>query len=372
MTPQPGSALQEACRLRFESEREAMGTFRASGGKVLGYLCQAFPPAVAAGLGLWPVRMLEEASTELENAGGAVIRPDVCPLVKVLLGSAGTGGSVCSVDAWAGLATCDQTRRCFQLLPEVCGSSVLGLQLPSTRTEEARELYASSMEEFCRLAIEAGHAERYDVERAERFARARHEAGEVLAAAASSGRVSPLDIHWMLHLHHTARPELLAGFFRRILAEAPPYPSSRTVAVAGSSIPFQDTVLLRTLESARVSVLPLYCSGLQALPYRGLNRLPDGFDPGSLATEAFRSVRCARSRPNDGMFDFVESSVREHRAAGLVVRTMKFCDLWFTERVRFRERSLVPVLVMDVSFSSGEAERQMNRIEAFLETLALP
>jgi benzoyl-CoA reductase/2-hydroxyglutaryl-CoA dehydratase subunit BcrC/BadD/HgdB len=367
----PASPVQQACLIRLEAEREALREFRASGGKVMGYLCQAFPPAVAAGLGFWPVRVLEDASTELEDAGGAVIRPDVCPLIKVLLGSAGTGSLACSVDTWAGLATCDQTRRCFSILPEVLETVVHGMQLPSTRTAEAEERYSASMEDFCRQVVAAGHSKGYDEGRAKSFALAMHQAGETLADAVTSGSLSPLDIHWMLHLFHTTRPHGLADFFREIIAVSGGYPHSRTVAVAGSSIPFNDTILLQSLQDAGVSVLPLYCSGLQALPYRGLNRPTESYDPGSLAAEAFRSVRCARSRPNDGMFDYVESSVRESRAAGLIVRTMKFCDLWFTERVRFREKSSVPVLVMDVSFSTGEAERQVNRIEAFLETLAL-
>jgi len=368
----PGSALQEACLARLEAEREALRGFREAGGKVMGFLCQAFPPAVASGLGFWPVRVLEEASTRLEDAGGSFVRPDVCPLVKVLLGSIGSGGLADGVDVWIGLATCDQMRRCFPVLRETRGTVVLDLQLPSTRTPEAASRYAAAMEELCDLAVGTGLAERYDGERARTFATARHEAGEVLAEAALSGEVAPLDLHWMLHLYHTARPDGLARFFRSLVAEAPRFHGDRTVAVAGSSIPLEDAILLRTLKEAGASVLPLHCSGLQTLPFLGLNRLPERFDPASLAGEAFRSVRCARSRPNADMFEYLESSVRNYGASGLIVRTMKFCDLWFTERVRLREKIDVPVLVMDVSFSVGEEERQTNRIEAFLETLDRP
>ena len=366
----PDSPVIEACRTALGREMEALRSFRGNGGKVLGYLCQSFPPEVAAGLGMWPVRVLEKSSTQLEDRGGELVRPDVCPMVKVVLGGAASKeGIFGEIDSWAGLATCDQTRRCFQAMPRMTETSVHFMQVPSTRTDEASGYYCDQIVSFCDQAVGEGHSAGYDASRAEEWGRARQYAGKVLSAAAVSGKMAPLDLHWMFHLYHTARPEGLAEFFGKLVDEAPEYLSRMTVAVAGSSIPLEDVTLLQAVQSAGASVLPLYCSGLQSTPFLGLNRLPVSFDPAAFAAEYFRSVRCARSRPNDGMFDYIETAVRESGAAGLIVRTMKFCDLWFTERMRFRERSCVPVLVLDTSFSEGEAERQLTRIDAFLETL---
>jgi benzoyl-CoA reductase/2-hydroxyglutaryl-CoA dehydratase subunit BcrC/BadD/HgdB len=118
-------------------------------------------------------------------------------------------------------------------------------------------------------------------------------------------------------------------------------------------------------------VVPLHCAALQSTGIAGDRSAPADGSPGGLARAAFRSVRCARSRPNDDVFEWISGMLERTCCRGLVVKTMRFCDLWFTERVRFRERMGVPVLVMDTAFSLGERERQTARLEAFLE-MVLP
>ncbi len=352
-------------------ELEHMREFRNNGGKVLGYLCQAFPPAVAAGLGMWPVRVLPEASTELEDLGSRLVRPDICPLVKVLLGGVSTGAGLFGmVDVWIGLATCDQTRRCFSILPGVTGAAVHHIQLPATRSMASEEYYCRQIGDFCSDAVQEGHTDgNYDPERAAEYSKHRYHAGEVLARAALSGGITPLDMHWMFSVYHMARPEGLSVFFSSLIESDAQYSPGITISLAGSSIPLEDVTLLRILQDAGADVIPLHCSALQSVPFNGLNEMTDLFDPQSLAAVAFRSVRCARSRPNEDMFTYLEDAIRRTSSKGLVVKTMKFCDLWFTERVRLRERINVPVLVLDTSYGTGEAERQANRLEAFLETL---
>ena len=99
---------------------------------MLGFLCRAFPPAVAVGLGMRPVRAVAVGS---EKAGEALVRPDLCPFVKSVLGGVATGAGVFgTVDAWAGMYTCDMTRRLFQELERMTGKPVFPLQLPATRS----------------------------------------------------------------------------------------------------------------------------------------------------------------------------------------------------------------------------------------------
>ncbi len=363
---EPGSRLQERCLARMETEFSEMREFSDSGKKILGYLCQGFPPAAAAGLGMWPVRVLSETGIELEDKGGLLVRPDICPLVKVFLGGVSTGSGIYGlVDVWAGLATCDQTRRCFSELPGLTGAVVHHFQLPATRSEASEAYYRRMVERFCADAAEDG----YDQAKALKYANDRFSAGSVLVDAALSGAVSPLDLHWLFHLFHIARPEGLDGILTLLLEDAEPFRPEFRVVLAGSSISLEDVAILSILQSRKVGVVPLHCSGLQSLPAFDLNALPVSGEPRDLAGMAFRSIRCARSRPNEEMFGYIERGIVQTSSAGLIVKTMKFCDLWFTERERFRERMTVPVLVIDTSFSPGETERQSARVEAFLDTM---
>jgi len=366
MMSEPGSRLQERCLARMETELSEMEAFRDSGGIILGYLCQGFPPAAAAGLGMWPVRVLSEAGIELEDKGGLLVRPDICPLVKVFLGGVSTGSGIYGlVDVWAGLATCDQTRRCFSELPGLTGARVHHLQLPATRSRASEDYYGTLIERFCADAAEDG----YDQAKALKYANDRFLAGLVLADAAFSGSVSPLDLHWLSHLFHIARPDGLDGVLTALLEDAEPFSPEFRIAMAGSPVALEDVAILAILQSRKVGVVPLHCTGLQSLPAFDLNGLPPSGEPRDLASMAYGSIRCARSRPNHEMFDYIGNGIADTSAAGLIVKTMKFCDLWFTERERFRERMTVPVLVIDTSFSPGETERQSTRVEAFLDTV---
>jgi benzoyl-CoA reductase/2-hydroxyglutaryl-CoA dehydratase subunit BcrC/BadD/HgdB len=349
-----------------------MDEFRRSGGLVLGYLCQGFPASVAAGLGMWPVRVLQGATTGMEDRGGALVRPDVCPLVRSFAGCVSAGSGIHGlVDVWAGLSTCDQTRRCFSELPCLTGAEVVQLHLPATRSVAGEDYFAASVEGFC-LESAARFGCGYEPDRALDHASERHRAGMFLESLTLEGSVDPLDLHWMYHLYHMARAPGLHGLLEGMLTPADP--SRRrpvSVGLAGSPLPLEDTTVLEVLSGAGAGVVPLHCAALQSTGTAGDRSAPADGSPGGLARAAFRSVRCARSRPNDGVFEWISGMMERTGCRGLVVKTMRFCDLWFTERVRFRERMDVPVLVMDTAFSQGERERQTARLEAFLE-MVLP
>ena len=54
---------------------------------------------------------------------------------------------------------------------------------------------------------------------------------------------------------------------------------------------------------------------------------------------------------------------------GVILKTLKFCDLWHTEKERMREFLGVPFLVLDTDYSGSSDESLKNRIDAFIETL---
>src|SRR5512136_1153517 len=125
-----GNSIRDCCREKAEGEIRGIEEFRKAGGKTLGYLCSAFPESVAAGLGMRPVRVLSFPPQQ-----AIPVRPDICPLTGSLLSALiSRTGLPSLIDVWAGLFTCDQTRRLFQELPGYTGARVFHVQVPATRT----------------------------------------------------------------------------------------------------------------------------------------------------------------------------------------------------------------------------------------------
>ncbi len=125
--------------------------------------------------------------------------------------------------------------------------------------------------------------------------------------------------------------------------------------------------MAETVENARGSLIPANCTGLQGFP-RGE---PLDYTPGSLAALYLRSSRCIRRRPNEPCFEYIGETARRFSAHGILVKCLSFCDLWFTEKVRLKERFAMPVLVMDSGLRKGERERVAMRVEAFIQSLGI-
>jgi benzoyl-CoA reductase/2-hydroxyglutaryl-CoA dehydratase subunit BcrC/BadD/HgdB len=332
-------------------------------------MCQAFPEAVAAGLGLRPVRLHCGVSARAESEGERLVRADVCPLVKSLLGNVASGSGLhAEVDLWLGLYTCDQMRRALFVLSDELGREVHPVQLPSTRTEEAAQYYAAQIRRFVSDA-EALYGIAFDPRKALEWRAERVATAEVLNRAARSGAHSPLDMHLMFHLFFVARPHGLAGFFEKATASTPPFESSSSVVLAGSPLGLEDTVVLETLAAHGISVVPLNCTGLNSTESTQAFKEDDTDVIGTLAREAFLRPPCARARPNTPVYDRLRETLSSTGASGLIVKCLKFCDHWYTERKRMSEEFDLPVLFLDSAYSKGERERLIGRVEAFAEML---
>lgn len=363
-----GVELLDLLRELLRSETEALARFRSAGGKALGSLCSAFPPAIGAGLGMWPVRALGGASQEMESLGERFVRPDVCPLAKSTLGAVSSRtGLHGMIDAWVGMYTCDQTRRLFQELSRLTGAEVHHLQLPATRTREAREFFVSQVGRLVSDLSATVAGRPYDLSRAAEWEKGRRAAAARLSSLASSCSIPPTALHLMYRLLDFARPEELLDSLSRAASPVAGWHPRFPVAVIGSPLLLEDDYIPRFLEERGIAVVPLGCSG-------GQSAVPDGTpcsgDPGCLAGVWFDSIRCTRCRPNEEVFEHLESEIARTGCRGLVVKTLKFCDLWFAEKERLRARMPVPVLVLDTSFAAGEMERLRTRVEAFMESIS--
>ena len=358
----------ETLESRIGEELGGIASFRAGGGRVLGSLCHAFPMAVGAGLGYRPVRALHGASSAGEEAGERFMRPDSCPLVKAFAGAAAAGSGLHGmVDVWVAMYTCDQTRRLFQELGRITGTPALHIQLPSTRTREAEDYFAMQVERLGGdLAALAGHSA-YSEPDARDYETERRRATSSLRSIAMAGSLPPTALQAAFSLLNFAQPHGLSAFLESIAPAGAAWSGGPRIAVAGGPMAHGDDAVPGLLEDAGAVMIPLGCSGLQTSLPAGE---PGDCSPEGLAREYFRASRCARCRPNAGVFDYLTDSIEEAGCSGLILKTLKFCDLWYTERERIRARMPVPVLVLDTGFGPGGRERIATRIEAFLESLS--
>jgi benzoyl-CoA reductase/2-hydroxyglutaryl-CoA dehydratase subunit BcrC/BadD/HgdB len=336
-------------------------------------MCHAFPAAAIAGLGLRPVRLQCGVSAASESEGERLVRADACPLVKSMLGNiSAMRGLHAEIDMWIGLHTCDQMRRAHYLMSSELGQEVYPIQLPATRTEEAAGYYASQVRRLVN-DITAIHGPSFDPEAAGRWHDDQAAAAEVLSRAARSGGISPLDLHAMFHLFHVARPGGLADFYRKTIDMAPAYESDLVIVLAGGPLALEDTVVLEALQDHGVSVIPLNCTGLNSVETENTDTThshADGIDViERLALESFKTPPCARARPNATVFERIGKTLEQSGASGLLVKCLKFCDHWYTERKRLEGAFDLPVLVMDSVYAEGGRERLLGRTEAFIETL---
>lgn len=306
-----------------------------------------------------PLRVAGGCGDGAERAGEALVRPDLCPFVKSVLGAAATRqGDAGEVDAWAGMFTCDMTRRLFQELERITGAPVFQFQLPATRTPESARWFAESMAKAVDRIVRAGFAGGYDPEAALAWEMERINNAEILRKAALSWEVPPVDLHKVFHRFFTRGTPPPEGLPRR------PPPGVR-VAVTGSMLCAGDRSVPGALQKTGAGYLPLGCSGLAGLPAT----VPEDGAVESLAMASFHDTVCMRNRPNRESFQWILRRLEESGSRGLVLKTLSFCDLWNTEKERFRRDMPVPVLFLPGEGSPGEEERTGIRIQAFVEML---
>lgn len=357
------SPAYAACLERIEAERALLRHER-----IAAYHCSALPQAVIAGLGMRPVRLICSATPQAAHEGSRLVRPDVCPLVRTLIGNVSLRqGLHALVDIWIGLCTCDHMRRGLDVLGDTLGAEVYPVQLPATRTPEAAAYYASEVVRTVR-DIEANHSLSYD----ETLARQWHidyaTASRALRAIALGGRVRPTVLHAMFHLLCIARPEGLDEFFNQ-LASSETFCPRRTVLMIGGPLALEDTTALEELELLGIGVVPLQCTGLGMLDAATGGLVPS--DIASHAVTAFSRPPCIRARPNDEAFDRIGHYIADLKPDALVFQSLTWCDLWHTERQRIGERFGLPLLCLEADYAEGCAERLRVRIDAFSEVLGL-
>jgi len=351
------SAVQEL----YLKELSHLNSLRKTGLNTGAVVCRAFPPAVLAGLGIRPVRIPVDVSGKERETAGNLVRLDVCPLVRELLGEIQSDCSDCIV----GMHTCDMTRRLFQESDRFSTIPVHQIQLPATKGDASLRFFTSQVDRICRDIATNGFSSGYNSSAAEDWYCSTMEAASFLRSKAST--IPPVALQYMLHLFRIADPSTLKRKIENLLNSAELYEPEFTLLLTGSPVAPGDSIVAETVEAMGGALIPINCTGFQMFPDQP-GKLED-FSVATLCRVYFESMKCVRCRPNHEMFRYAAEELSSTGAHGLIVKSLKFCDLWFTEKVRMKQAFRVPVLVLDTAFSMGEVERTAVRVESFVQSL---
>jgi hypothetical protein len=153
-------------------------------------------------------------------------------------------------------------------------------------------------------------------------------------------------------------------------AAGPVRPEGRPVLLLGGPMTRRDWRLLRMLEEAGASVA---ADGTE----QGERTWPAEFDAGAARADpvgaladAYFGIPDVFRRPNDALYAWVEDALRSSRAAGIVLLTHRWCDLWRAEAGYLKERCGVPVLQLELGSPEAAGVAAGTRLQAFLEMLS--
>lgn len=353
--------LSTRAKALYEEELIGLARLRNSGLRTAALVCRTFPPAVLAGLGLRPVRLPFRISTSTDKVGRTLSRQDICPLAMELLD---TIQSDC-VDVMIGMHTCDMLRRLFQESHRFSSIPVHEMQLPATIGDASLRFFTSQVDRICSDLILNGFSKGYDAKKAEEWYRNTMMAADFLRSRVTA--IPPVALQYILHLFRIADPVDLLGKMQKLLDSSDEYKPKSIFLLSGSPVVPGDDAVAETVERMGGALVPVNCTGFQMFP----DEIPVNFSQASISKEYFNSMKCVRCRPNARTFEHISSEILLTGAHGLIVKSLTFCDLWFTEKVRMKEKIQVPVLILDTELSQGETERTAVRVEAFIQSLEM-
>lgn len=280
-----------------------------------------FVPAVWIRVhGFEPAHVLPSSSTD-------ELREGVCPFGNAYLDAVNNDDST---DPVIFATTCDQMRRCFELVTD--RPAFLLNVPPAWQSPASSRLYLDELRRLGRFLVQCGGAAPTDGDLANeirRFEEHRQPAAGLLGAGLPLAVVGS----------HILKDD-------RVLFD--------WISAAGGRVAVNGT------ESGRGTCAPIDRRRLQTDPL------------GALADAHYPTIPDAFLRPNSRLHQWLKQEMIASDARGLIVFHYTWCDLWHAEVERFRLWCDVPTLAIQLNdeLTSTGANRVRMKIQAFLEMLS--
>jgi len=236
--------------------------------------------------------------------------------------------------------SCDQMRRAAELCSLRAGREVFLLNVPFTRGDSARGLYADELRRLGEWLVRLGGRSPSEADLVEAMRRHMRERDRRSRRPVTprAGRVSG---------GRRVRLALLGGPRLREDLDLP-----ERLAAIGADI-----------------VLDATETGERCWPAR-FSEDRSGEDPfGALVDAYFDGLREPFARPNESLHAWLAEQIERRSVEGVLLCRFTWCDVWAAEAERLRQSLPVPLLELDGGGPGGGAS-SAGRIRAFLEMLA--
>ena len=347
-----------------------------SGRTAIGYTCSYIPEALLSVDGLLPVRLRAPRASSTPMAD-TYLSSVVCPYPRSLLELV-FEGQLDFLGGWVFAASCDHLRRLYDNLAYLFDPKFNHIvDVPHKRSPAALTWFVDELGGLAE-ALAANFAVKTDTEALRAAIERLNGQLEILSEIGSLRRkaqppISGTDFHKILVASVTAPREVLSQPLRELrdhLTTADGIDDHRArLMVVGSQI--DEPAYLQIIESmGGLVVADRFCLG--SLP--GLEPVEINRDPlRAMAQAALMRTRCPRMMEDFELrFKEVLQAVEEYDVDGVVVETMKFCDIWGVESsalVSALREARIPVLRLEREYALTAEGQLRTRIQAFLESM---
>lgn len=323
--------------------------------------CSNIPREIFDAFGLISIRLAPEGRASVETKGETQLGEDACSWCKGCVG--GIAGSLKGKAQVVSCTSCDQTRRSYTVRTIKGGATPYILNTPATRSDNARGYFRDSLERLFKTLIERHGSVSGDALKS--AIKKRNDIRKRLSQLRAV--ISPSQFLTLIHLDFLSTADEMLD---TLSVAFPVYSSATTkpLLLLGSPSSFEERWLFDYLENIGAPIVAdATCTGDRAVNFRV--ELTDS-PIENLADAFFDRPPCAWVRPNDEFYNYARSLACERKVAGVVLKTVRYCDVWSFEEKRVREKLGLPLLHIDTTYGDIHSPRIQTRLEAFVESLA--
>lgn len=353
----------------------------------MGSFCVYAPEELVLAVGGIPFGLCsgtEVAPDEVEKH----IPRNTCALIKGLIGFklADKCPYMQVADLIVGETTCDGKKKAYETLAEIAPNQVYVMELPHTKSAEAKALWLSEIKRFAAKVEEvSGRTITLEgLRKAYEMTNARRRALQRLLAlrSATPSPISGLDSLLINQLstsddmvRFTAAVNTLCDELEeRVKAGVGVgQPGARRVIVGGSPMAMPNWKVPGIIENAgAVIVGEESCTGVRAfrdLLGTSFNTLDEGY---AVLADRHMKIDCACFTPNTERMDNVVNMAKDQQADGIVHYALQFCTPFTMEAFKIKkaaDKVDMPFLKIETDYGKEDVGQLKTRVEAFVEML---
>ncbi len=324
--------------------------------KTIIYTCPYVPAEWISAHGLRPSRLLLNGS---DSAVGLARIEGICPYVRSfigeVMGDAHAGGVVVTT-------VCDQMRRSFDILEKQCEIPIFLMNVPNTwQSTAAQKLYMDELRRMNRFLVRLGGTSPSE--------------DALVAKMVEYDSARKAIIALRPHLSARRYAETIAAFGRDGPGELPannelPVDGIHLAVVGGPLMKKDFDIFDIVEESGGRIVLDATETGERGMCSSFDSRRLGEHALMELAGAYFGGIQDASRRPNNGLYEWLNSEVAVRGVRGIIFHRHIWCDMWHAEVRRMKDCIGLPVLDIDSAGDNRtDRSRMVTRIRAFMEML---